>query len=86
MVFQQSADVFEAECIGMNKALSWLLSRKERKAIVESDSMLTVDAVHGRRENVLEVGHIIDQCKLMVQMMPDVTVNYVRKQVSKLTR
>lgn len=84
MTFQQSADVFEAECIGLKEALSWVLNREEKKAIVESDSLLAVDAINGQRENVLEVGHIIDQCKSMLLLMPDVKVQYIRRQANKV--
>lgn len=84
MAFHQAADVFEAECIGMKEALSWVLNQENKKATVETDSMLTIEAIKGQRENMLEVGHVIDQCKSMLLLMPDVKVKFVRKQASKV--
>lgn len=78
--------MFEAECIGLKEALSWVLNGEERRAIVESDSLLTIDAITGQRENILEVRHIIDQCKSMLLVMPDVKIQYVRKQANKVAR
>lgn len=57
--------VFEAESIDMREALSWVMIRRERRVIVETYSLFTVATIHGKNENMLEVGHIIDQCKMM---------------------
>ncbi|KAL8134407.1 hypothetical protein AgCh_009436 [Apium graveolens] len=48
--------VFEAECIGVGEALSWVIQRGEDNVILESDSLLTVNAVR-KKEYLIEVGH-----------------------------
>ncbi|XP_074328486.1 uncharacterized protein LOC141666398 [Apium graveolens] len=70
MVLPKSANPFEAECIGMREALSWVKSWEEKDVMMESDSKLTTDAISGEHEYVLEVGHIIDQCKLLLHSLP----------------
>lgn len=76
--------VWENKVVSGAIVLSWVLSREEMKATVETDSLLTVDAINGHWENVLEVGHIIDQCNSMPLVMPDVSVKYVRKRANKV--
>ena len=84
MTLPQTSTVFEAESIGVKEALSWVSSRGERKVIVETDSKLTADAINGHRECLLEVGHVIDHCKIILLDLPEVTVKHVRKQANKV--
>lgn len=83
MAFHQTS-MFEVECIGMKKALSWVLNQGNNKTPVETDSMLTVEAINGQRKNMLEVGHVIDQCKSIFFLTPDVKIRFVRRQVNKI--
>ncbi|XP_074368461.1 uncharacterized protein LOC141708634 [Apium graveolens] len=78
------ATVLEAESMGVREALSWVMSRQERRVIVETDSLLTVRAVLGKQEYALEIGHVIEHCKLLLQLLPEVSVSFVRKQANKL--
>lgn len=58
--------VFEAECIGVREALSWLMSYQGRRVVVETDSLLTVRGLYEGSKNLLEVGHVIDHCKRLL--------------------
>ena len=78
MTLPRPATVFEAECIGVREALSWLMSYQDQPVIVETDSLLTFRALHGSSKNLLEVGHVVDQCKMMHQNLPLVCVNHIR--------
>lgn len=84
MAFHQPADVFEAECIGMKEALSWVLNQGNNRVTMETDFMLTGEAINGQRENMLEAGHVINQCKSMLLLMPDVKVRFVRDKPTRL--
>lgn len=77
--FPQVESVLEAESVGVKEALSWVMSREERKVIVELDSKLATDVINGQQEYVLEVGHVIDLCKMMLHLLPEVSVNHIRK-------
>lgn len=76
--------VFEAECIGVREALSWIMSRQERRGVVETDSLLTAAAIRGAMGNVLEVGHVIDQCKALLRVLPEIGVIHISKQANKV--
>lgn len=56
--------VVEAESIRVSEALLWVMKASYRRIIVESDSLLTVRALHGKSVNVLEIGHVIENCML----------------------
>ena len=78
------SSVFEAECIGVREALSWLQSYRDWKVVVETDSLLTASALCTGRNNLLEVGHVIDQCRMLLHSLPGVCVKHVRKQANKV--
>ncbi|XP_074347093.1 uncharacterized protein LOC141685916 [Apium graveolens] len=63
----QAMDVLEDEALGIREALSWVKNMEERKVTVESDSLVAVNAINGQNNFLLEVGHIIDHCKIMLQ-------------------
>lgn len=48
--------------------------------IVELDSLQMVFAINGKNENMLEVGHVIDQCKILLRSLLEVSVTHIRKQ------
>lgn len=66
LTLQAPSTVLEAESIGVREALSWVKARGDRNVIVETDSQLTVDALYGKHKYLLEVGHVIEQCKEML--------------------
>ncbi|XP_074377163.1 uncharacterized protein LOC141718682 [Apium graveolens] len=76
--------VLEAESIGIREALTSVLQRGERKLIVESDSLLSIQAVHHKKNYLLEVGHVIEDCKMFLHSMPDCRVTHIRKQANKV--
>ncbi|XP_074361362.1 uncharacterized protein LOC141701628 [Apium graveolens] len=84
MTLPRPTTVFEAECIRVREALSWLLSYQGRRAVVEIDSLLSVKALYGGGKNLLEVGHVIDQCKMLLEDLPTVHVTHIRKHANKV--
>lgn len=70
--------VFEAEAIEeVAEALSWFRSRRVHQAVVETDSLLTVRAVHSATQNRLEVGDVIDSWRAPLNEYLDFSVNFV---------
>lgn len=57
---------------------------EEMKVSVESDSLVAVNAINGMNNYLMEVGHIIDHCRLLLQSMPSVSVKFVRKQANEV--
>lgn len=58
--------IFEVEAIGVNEALSWIIKQhlQDRKIVVEMDSLLTVQSMRSNSVNCLEVGEVLDLCRL----------------------
>lgn len=84
MKLARPSSVFEAECIGVREALSWLQSYREWRVVVETDSLLTAGALGTECNNLLEVGHVVDQCKTLLHGLPGVCITHVRKQANKV--
>lgn len=51
---------------------------------VETDSLLTVQGLHSGNQNLLEIGHIMEHCKTLLHILPDVSVCHIRKQANKV--
>ncbi|XP_074336989.1 uncharacterized protein LOC141674167 [Apium graveolens] len=84
MHLPQAGDVLEAEALAIREALSWVKNMEVMKVMVESDSLVAVNAINGVNNYLLEVGHIIDHCRLLLQSMPSVRVKFVRKQANEV--
>lgn len=76
--------VMDAECIGVREALSWIMNFQNKKVKVESDSLLTIRALQGKKCNLMETGHVIESCRSMLQQLPLVSINHVRKQANRM--
>ncbi|WOH00096.1 hypothetical protein DCAR_0519453 [Daucus carota subsp. sativus] len=85
MTLPKVDSVFEAEAIGVKEALSWLVEWKmdKERVQVETDSMLTTKALKCQTLNLMEVGDVIKECCSMMQIMPNVSINFVRNQANK---
>lgn len=71
--------VFEAEAVGVKEALSWLTERPPAQYIVETDSLMVVQALQRHHEYLLEVGNIIEACRSSIASLGSVKVVFVRK-------
>ena len=76
--------VFEAEAIGMDEALSWILSRPLHRTVIETDSLLTVQAITKTEAIRLEVGNVIDSCRQRLKASSGISISFVRKQANKV--
>lgn len=51
--------MFAAETMGVSEALSWIAGKGLSKVTVETDSLLTIQALQRGNGNQLEVGHVL---------------------------
>ncbi|KAL8091888.1 hypothetical protein AgCh_034234 [Apium graveolens] len=67
------SSVFEAEAVGVKEALSWVKSKglTDQVVEVETDSMLVVLGLRSTSRNLLEVGKVIEQCRMLHRELPD---------------
>lgn len=76
--FQMSVSVLEAEAIGINEALSWVMDKTDAPVCVETDSLSTVQAITKGNVYKLELGHIFDECRQKLPAMRDLSVTHVK--------
>lgn len=69
----------EAEVVGIEEALSWVVSKGLSNVSVESDSLMAVKAINGTANFHLEIGHSIDACRSILASRIDVGVSHVRR-------
>lgn len=71
--------VFEAEARGILEALNCRVELGISNLIIESDSILSVQAIEMGDINFLEVGNVIQDCRSMLNDRPNFFVSFVRK-------
>lgn len=84
MKFSGEVLVVEAEMIGILEALSWANDSIPGRVIVESDSLISVQAVQQDKENLLEVGDITQQCRDLLQSNDRFSLRFVRNQANRV--
>lgn len=80
---QGDVSVFEAEAYGVKETLSWISSTFPQPVVIETDSLLTVQALEDRQKNQLEVGNLLHYCQEMLHKRRDVSVHFIRKLANK---
>lgn len=78
--------MFEAEAVGVREALSWIYDQNLQNVdvVVESDSQVTVTAIHNKQINYLEVGDVIASCCHMLTHLQFTSVQFVRKSANRV--
>lgn len=86
MRFTGEVQVVEAEMVAILEAMLWLeeLHLGSVKVAIESDSLLSVMAINKNNENYLELGSLIQHCRVILQARDGISVSYVRKRANKL--
>lgn len=59
--------VMEEEARGVQEAISWIEEMGMQGITIECDSELVVRAIHSTMEYYLEVGHIVEFCRLKLK-------------------
>lgn len=75
--------VFEAEVAAIREGLLWLVDLPYQHITVESDSLLAVRAINNSHDNVLEVGFMLDECRVIVQSRPGLSINFAKRQANQ---
>lgn len=79
MRFPGLVTVFEAEAMGVKEALARLAEKSYTQVIIETDSLMMVQALHKNIENYLEVSNILEACRLSIADMGNVKIIHVKK-------
>lgn len=83
MRFPGKVSVFEAEVVGLFEALSWIPAGNHN-VLVESDSLLVVEAVKQRRVYQFEVGTILEASHQLLMEKSNVRIGHIRKLTNKV--
>lgn len=76
--------VFEAETQGVLEAIDWGTALGLANVDIDTDFMLTMKAITGNSSNVLEVGNMIEEGRMSLNVRRDFSLNFVRKQANKV--
>uniref|UniRef100_A0A803QR46 Uncharacterized protein n=1 Tax=Cannabis sativa TaxID=3483 RepID=A0A803QR46_CANSA len=77
-----SAEVVEA--VGVKEALSWLKDKGWNAVEVETDSLLTVQAVFSHQQMTSVFGMITHDCKTLLSSLPNVSLRFVKRSANKV--
>lgn len=81
--FAGSVDVAEAETIAILEGLLWVDDFPPGPITIESDSLISVNAIRKGCLNMLELGHLVQQCRSIINSREGVSVVFARKQANK---
>lgn len=84
MRFAGEVNVVEAELVRILEALKWTDEFHGQGFIVESDSLLSVQAVKGSRQNFLEAGVLIEHCRTILGSKTNVSLSFVKKHANRV--
>ncbi|KAL8145386.1 hypothetical protein AgCh_003530 [Apium graveolens] len=76
-IFAGLVPVVEAEAAGVLEAIRSIKSLDMQNVNIESDSLLTVQAINSAIDNYLEVGVIIQECRSVLDTYSDILVSSV---------
>ncbi|XP_060960630.1 uncharacterized protein LOC133031205 [Cannabis sativa] len=68
---------------GIREALSWLKDKPYQHVCVESDSLVTVQAIHSPIEMFSGFGLIVKDCKSLLDSMNNVSLRFVKRSANR---
>ncbi|KAM6544160.1 hypothetical protein CsatB_008607 [Cannabis sativa] len=68
-----------AEIMGIKEALSWLKRSSNTQAVIESDSLVCVEAIRSAEIIASGFGFIVDECKNMLKSLSNVALFFVKR-------
>lgn len=84
MRFAGAVPVLEAELTGIWEAILWSQEVVGGPITVESDSLLSVNAVNQGHDNLLESGDLVQQCQELLRNNDRISVSHIKKQANKV--
>lgn len=76
--------VFEAEAYGVLEAIRWVHDLGISNVEIESDSLLTVQAILQGTTNYHEVGNLLYESRILISDRPDISIAFIKKQANKV--
>lgn len=83
MRFPGNVQVFEAEAVGVHEALLEAASSVSQPLIIETDSLMVVQALQKRRQYQTEVGSTLEACQDILASKTSFRISHVRKLANK---
>ncbi|XP_060964479.1 uncharacterized protein LOC133033585 [Cannabis sativa] len=68
-----------AEIMGIREALSWLKSNNYTRAVIESDSLVCVEAIRSAERFASGFGLVVEECKKMFKSLSNVSLFFVKR-------
>lgn len=84
MRFADNVKVMEAEMVGILETLTWLEVLPAPEVIIESDSLMAVNAINKDHTNLLEQGNMVQHCRTLMRERGGVSLEFVRKRANKV--
>lgn len=84
MKFAGNVSVMEAELTGIVEALLWAREVVVVGVVIESDSLLSIQAIQQGQENMLEAGDLMEHCINIMSNDARLSLKFVRKQANKV--
>ncbi|KAL8111232.1 hypothetical protein AgCh_019083 [Apium graveolens] len=81
--FAGSLSVEEAETVAILEGLLWTNELPPGPITIESDSLLSINAIRKGSVNFLEIGHLVQHCRSLINSREGVSVVFTRKQANK---
>uniref|UniRef100_A0A803NTG1 Reverse transcriptase n=1 Tax=Cannabis sativa TaxID=3483 RepID=A0A803NTG1_CANSA len=73
-----------AEVMGVREALSWIKKKLWQSVIVETDSLIVVQAIRSPLEMVSYFGSVISDCKTLLEELSGVSVLFVKRSANSV--
>lgn len=84
MKFEGCVSVWEAESVGVLEAVLWTRELPAQPIIMETDSLLSVNAIIRPNSNRLELGLILEHIRDFLDRNNGLSIAFVRKQANKV--
>ncbi|KAK1355472.1 hypothetical protein POM88_048728 [Heracleum sosnowskyi] len=82
--FQPGASAITVGMV-LRDSLSWVISRHDMMEVtLETDSLLTVNVIAGKKNYRLEVGHVVHHCQAILQEYTNVSIFHVRRHANRV--
>lgn len=76
--------VLAAEVNDIFEGLNWLTTLSYQRVVIESDSLLSVQAIGRTCDNQFEEGHVIDMCRELLASNEGFSLSFVKRQANKV--
>ncbi|PNX88309.1 60S ribosomal protein l23 [Trifolium pratense] len=72
----------EAEAWVLKEVITWMGELEISRVVIELDCLLVVNAITGCSNNQFEFGHIINDCRRLLENYPNFKISFVKRQAN----